>query len=51
MLQSGVLGAVNTGEVALTVLLLIIVLVAPKVGRVGEAVGGLFESRERDPRK
>jgi hypothetical protein len=51
MLQSRVLGGVSPGEIALTALLLIIVLVAPKVGRVGEAVGGLFERGERDRRK
>jgi hypothetical protein len=51
MLQSRMLGGVSTGEIALTVLLLVIVIVAPKVGRVGEAVGGLFERGKPDPRK
>lgn len=47
MLQRRVLGGLSSGEIALTALLLVIVLVAPKVGRVGEAVGGLFERGAR----
>jgi hypothetical protein len=45
MLQSRVLWGFRTGEIALTALLVFIVLIAPKVGRVGEALGGWFERR------
>lgn len=36
------LGA-SQNEIALTALLLIVVLLAAKIGRIGEAIGGLFE--------
>ena len=43
----------STGEIALTALLLAIVLIAPKVGRIGEKIGGLFEPTEppKPPRR
>ncbi|WP_437742711.1 hypothetical protein WME73_46315 [Sorangium sp. So ce302] len=37
-----VLGA-SHNEIALTAFLLIVVLLAAKIGRIGEAIGGLFE--------
>ncbi|WP_437483666.1 hypothetical protein WME75_43220 [Sorangium sp. So ce1014] len=37
-----VLGAAPN-EIALAAFLLIVVLLAPKIGRIGEAIGGLFE--------
>ncbi|WP_437952697.1 hypothetical protein WME98_19755 [Sorangium sp. So ce296] len=37
-----VLGA-SPNEIALTAFLLIVVLLAAKIGRIGEAIGGLFE--------
>ncbi|XXY55042.1 hypothetical protein WME91_28320 [Sorangium sp. So ce269] len=37
-----VLGA-SHNEIALTAFLLIVVLLAAKMGRIGEAIGGLFE--------
>jgi hypothetical protein len=51
MLQSRVLGGLNAGEISLTALLFVIVLIAPKVGRVGETIGSWFEGRgARDDR-
>ena len=38
------LGA-SSNELLLVALLLLVVMVAPKVGRVGEAVGGLFAAK------
>lgn len=40
------LGA-STNEILLVVLLVLVVVLAPKVGRIGEAVGGLFRSEVR----
>ncbi|WP_437547305.1 hypothetical protein WME97_45125 [Sorangium sp. So ce367] len=37
-----VLGA-SHNEIALTAFLLLVVLLAAKIGRIGEAIGGLFE--------
>lgn len=39
-----VLGA-SHNELALTAFLLIVVLLAAKIGRIGEAIGGLFERK------
>ncbi|MCC6553683.1 MAG: hypothetical protein IT372_11770 [Polyangiaceae bacterium] len=36
------LAGASYNEIALVVFLLVLVLVAPKVGRIGDALGGLF---------
>ena len=41
-------GSNSPSELALVVLLLVIVLIAPKVPRIGEAIGAWFE---RSPRQ
>ncbi|XXX76376.1 hypothetical protein WMF30_52885 [Sorangium sp. So ce134] len=40
-----VLGA-SQNEIALTAFLLLVVLLAAKIGRIGEAIGALFERNE-----
>lgn len=41
------LAGVSPQELALVLFLVALVMVAPKVGRIGEVIGGLFERRDR----
>jgi hypothetical protein len=44
------LGA-QLNEIGVVALFLVMVLLSSKVGKIGEAVGGLFERRETDGKK
>jgi hypothetical protein len=44
-----VLAGASYNEIALVALLLALVVVAPKVGRIGEALGGLFDKKREGP--
>lgn len=36
---------VSQNEIALVLFLLVLVLLAPKIGKIGESIGGLFATR------
>jgi Flp pilus assembly pilin Flp len=40
-----VFAGVTPNEIALVAFLVALVMIAPKVGRIGEVIGGLFERR------
>ena len=40
------LGGASTNEIILVALLLVLVLLAPKISRIGEALGALFAGRK-----
>jgi hypothetical protein len=48
--QRSMLGA-QLNEIGVVALFLVMVLLSSKVGKIGEAVGGLFERRETDRKK